>query len=60
MSVDLEDEFHKKMDKIMKREAIRGNLGLRVYRISARMTLVDRANQSLDSHDSKSDGLVQA
>ena len=30
MSVDLEDEFHKKMDKIMKREAIRGNLGLRV------------------------------
>ena len=30
MSVDLEDEFHKKMDKIMKREAIKGNLGLRV------------------------------
>ena len=30
MSVDLEGEFHKKMDKIMKREAIRGNLGLRV------------------------------
>ena len=30
MSVDLEDEFHKKMDKIMKREAKRGNLGLRV------------------------------
>ena len=30
MSVDLEEEFHKKMDKIMKREAIKGNLGLRV------------------------------
>ena len=41
MSVDLEDEFHKKTDKIMKREAM-SNLGLRVTNI-VRMTLVDRA-----------------
>ena len=30
MKVDLESEFHKKMDKIMLRKAIRGNLGIRV------------------------------
>ena len=30
MQVDLEAEFHKKMDRIMTREAKRGNLGLRV------------------------------
>ncbi len=30
MEVDLETEFHNKMDKIMKRESKRGNLGIRV------------------------------
>ena len=30
MKVDLEAEFHKKMDKIMLRKARRGNLGIRV------------------------------
>ena len=30
MKVDLEDEFHRKMDKIMTRKARRGNLGIRV------------------------------
>ena len=30
MKVDLESEFHKKMDKIMLRKARRGNLGIRV------------------------------
>ncbi len=30
MKVDLENEFHRKMDKIMTRKAIRGNLGIRV------------------------------
>lgn len=30
MKVDLESEFHKKMDKIMTRKARRGNLGIRV------------------------------
>ena len=30
MDVDLESEFHKKMDKIMKRESKRGGLGIRV------------------------------
>jgi NTP pyrophosphatase (non-canonical NTP hydrolase) len=30
MQVDLEAEFHKKMDRIMTREAKRGNLGIRV------------------------------
>jgi len=30
MKVDLETEFHKKMDKIMLRKARRGNLGIRV------------------------------
>ena len=30
MNVDLESEFHKKMDKIMKRESKRGGLGIRV------------------------------
>ncbi len=30
MKVDLESEFHKKMDKIMLRNARRGNLGIRV------------------------------
>ena len=30
MKVDLEDEFHRKMDKIMTRKARKGNLGLRV------------------------------
>ncbi len=30
MNVDLESEFHKKMDRIMQREARRGNLGIRV------------------------------
>ena len=30
MKVDLENEFHRKMDKIMTRKARRGNLGIRV------------------------------
>jgi hypothetical protein len=30
MNVDLESEFHTKMDKIMTRKARRGNLGIRV------------------------------
>ena len=30
MEVDLEMEFHRKMDKIMKRDAKMGNLGIRV------------------------------
>ena len=30
MKVDLESEFHRKMDKIMTRKARRGNLGIRV------------------------------
>ena len=30
MQVDLESEFHSKMDKIMQRKARRGNLGIRV------------------------------
>ena len=30
MKVDLEKEFHRKMDKIMTRKARRGNLGIRV------------------------------
>ena len=30
MKVDLESEFHKKMDKIMKRDSKRGGLGIRV------------------------------
>ena len=30
MHVDLESEFHSKMDKIMQRKARRGNLGIRV------------------------------
>ena len=30
MKIDLETEFHKKMDRIMKRKARRGNLGIRV------------------------------
>jgi NTP pyrophosphatase (non-canonical NTP hydrolase) len=30
MNVDLEAEFHKKMDRIMQRKARRGNLGIRV------------------------------
>jgi len=30
MKVDLEDEFHRKMDKIMTRKARKGNLGIRV------------------------------
>ena len=30
MQVDLESEFHKKMNKIMKRESKRGGLGIRV------------------------------
>ena len=30
MKVDLESEFHRKMDRIMQRKARRGNLGIRV------------------------------
>ena len=30
MKIDLETEFHKKMDRIMERKARRGNLGIRV------------------------------
>tara|TARA_Y100001980_G_C14396610_1_gene194122 strand:- start:14 stop:259 length:246 start_codon:yes stop_codon:yes gene_type:complete len=30
MEVDLEEEFHKKMDKVMTRKARRGKLGIRV------------------------------
>jgi len=30
MKIDLESEFHSKMDKIMQRKARRGNLGIRV------------------------------
>ena len=30
MKVDLEQEFHKKMDKIMTRKARKGSLGIRV------------------------------
>ena len=30
MKVDLESEFHRKMDKIMTRKARKGNLGIRV------------------------------
>ena len=30
MHIDLESEFHSKMDKIMQRKARRGNLGIRV------------------------------
>ena len=30
MKVDLESEFHKKMDKIMKRDSKKGGLGIRV------------------------------
>jgi len=30
MHIDLESEFHTKMDKIMQRKARRGNLGIRV------------------------------
>ncbi len=30
MEVDLETEFHRKMDRIMQRKARRGNLGIRV------------------------------
>lgn len=30
MKVDLESEFHKKMDKIMKRKSTKGGLGIRV------------------------------
>jgi NTP pyrophosphatase (non-canonical NTP hydrolase) len=30
MKIDLETEFHKKMDRIMKRKARRGKLGIRV------------------------------
>ena len=35
MQVDLESEFHKKMDKIMKRDSKKGGLGIRVteYRV---------------------------
>ena len=34
MKVDLENEFHRKMDKIMTRKARRGNLGIRVTEYS--------------------------
>ena len=34
MNVDLESEFHKKMDRIMERKARRGNLGIRVTEYS--------------------------
>ena len=34
MNIDLESEFHKKMDKIMKRESKRGGLGIRVTEYS--------------------------
>ena len=34
MRVDLESVFHKKMDKIMKRESIQGKLGIRVTEYS--------------------------
>jgi len=30
MKIDLESEFHRKMDRIMQREARRGKLGIRV------------------------------